>query len=166
MEDKFKGMEHELVECSQVRKKDIVLDEKSSPPRFVVVSDISVSKPGKHGVAKYNFVGTNVVTKKTAEVKVTGADKLRRCKLIKHQASLVLLNEWKSEFEAFNEDLLEAINLPFGQVPADALAKIREILAQHKEKQREKPDEPEWRITFKYVETPYFIDISEINVEK
>jgi translation elongation factor P/translation initiation factor 5A len=166
MEDKFKGMEHELVECSQVRKKDIILDEKSNPPRFVSVGEISTSKPGKHGVAKFNFMGTNVVTKKTAEVKTTGADKLRRCKLIKHQASLILLNEWKSEFEAFNEDLLENITLPLEQVPTEALAKIREILAKYKKSQGENPDEPEWKITFKYVETPYFIDISEINVEK
>ena len=110
-----------------------------------MINKILTSKPGKHGIAKYNFVGVNLITKKSAEVIIPGRDKIMRCKVIKN-ASLVRVDKRSEQIEFILEGDSTIMEVPFACVPSDSLSKVTLY--------EEQADKTGGEVIFKYAETP------------
>lgn len=156
-DNKFQGMNHKLVDCHHVRKKDIVfVEEENKEPMLVEISDISSSKPGKHGSAKYSFIGTNLLTGKNRKLKVLSGEMVQLCTFVKNPCFLIKVDERNNEFMGFNEATCDDFRMPLNQVPQEALDKISAL----------RVADPDVTIKFTYIDTPYFTSISDVSVDR
>ncbi|OAG29554.1 hypothetical protein NEDG_00687 [Nematocida displodere] len=151
-EAKYNGMVMDKIETNGIKRNDIIVLEDGADVKLVQVQEIKKSKPGKHGAAKFNFSGTNLVTKKYYEFTEGSKTQLQICTFVKSPCLLVDVDERKDEFICFNEITSENFSITLGKIPAEPLAKIQKI----------RDTTPDVSIKFVMVETPYFIEITDI----
>lgn len=152
----YEGIDHTLTDCQQIRKKDLVLLEDSTPFRIVEITEISSSKPGKHGAAKFTFIGINLATEKNVRFNCSSGTKVRLCSLKKMPCFLITLDEHKQEFMGFNEETNETFSTDLSTLPEEGLEKIKNFVTVS----------PDARVRFVYVDTPYYKSITDVVLDK
>ncbi|KAI5187344.1 hypothetical protein NEHOM01_2106 [Nematocida homosporus] len=148
---KFDGLNIELVEASSIRKKHMLIKGEKNVYKLIEITDITKSKPGKHGAAKLNFTGVDLsvnrnitFTEGTKDQVTVGTFKRTPCLLLE-------LDEQKDEIHLFNEEKYEDFYLDKSRVPAEALAKLGKVA-----------NVDNCEVKFILIDTPYVVNIVDI----
>lgn len=151
----FRGMDVDMIETQNIRRKHIVFRNNEGDVKLVEIQEISKSKPGKHGAAKYTFVGHNLITGKFVEFTEATKVPLTTCTLKKSPCFLISIDERKDEFTGYNEEKGTNFSIPLSKVPKKTLEELQNI-------QEASPDA---QIRFVFVETNYMVNIIDIVVD-
>ena len=155
-DSKFDGMNVHMIESQEIRRKHIVFLEAGGDVKLVEINEINKSKPGKHGAAKYNFTGTNLVTGKFTEFTEGSKTLMTTCELIKFPCILSELNDREKKLYGYHEmGNCDSFEMSYAKFKEEDLKRLRA-------KQEENPDKD---IRFQLIETPYLTGIAEINVD-
>lgn len=149
---KHSGLNIELLEANTVRKKHILLREEGSIAKLIEITDISKSKPGKHGAAKFNFTGVDLTSGKNYSFTEGTKNQVTTCTFKRVPCIVLDMDERNNELHLFNEDDSTDFYVSMSKIPDDTKDKLSKFMAIPESKE----------IKCVLIDTPYYTNVVDI----
>ncbi|KAI5172724.1 hypothetical protein NEFER03_1756 [Nematocida sp. LUAm3] len=124
---KYSGIDINLIEANDVKRKHVLLREEGNQIRLVEIKDFTKCKTGKHGSAKVTFSANDLKTEKFVTFTHGVKDQVIQCNLLKVPCTFLGLDEAKEELHLLNEETGEDFYISTKRLDDPNLDKIRRL---------------------------------------